>query len=98
VVGDDRDQSVFAFLRFGGPGSKPLLVVCNFTPIPRLGYRIGVPAGNWSEVFNSDLEGLGGSGVGNSGILHAWDDPLHGQPASLELSLPPLATIFLKQE
>jgi 1,4-alpha-glucan branching enzyme len=97
VVGDDRAQSVFAFLRYGAPGTQPVLVVCNFTPVPRHEYRIGVPDGNWSEFFNSDAGGFGGSGLGNSGTLHAQPEPAHGHPASLTLTLPPLATIYLRR-
>jgi 1,4-alpha-glucan branching enzyme len=98
IVGDDRDQSVFAYLRLGEPGTKPILAVCNFTPIPRHNYRIGVPVGGWREIFNSDNAGFGGSDVGNAGILHTTPEPAHGHLDSLILTLPPLATIFLRQE
>jgi 1,4-alpha-glucan branching enzyme len=94
VVGDDRDQSVFAFLRFGH-GNNRALVVCNFTPVPRYGYRIGVPGGSWEEIFNSDAAGFGGSGIGNGGVLSAEQVPSHGAECSLVLTLPPLATIVL---
>jgi 1,4-alpha-glucan branching enzyme len=98
VVGDDREQSVFAYLRFGEPGTKPVLVVCNFTPIPRYDYRIGVPGGAWREIFNSDAAGFGGGDIGNGGILNAAAHPAHGHGTSLSLTLPPLATIILRQE
>jgi 1,4-alpha-glucan branching enzyme len=97
VVGDDRGQSVFAYLRFGHEGTAPLLVVCNFTPIPRLDYRIGVPAGLWREILNTDAAGFGGSDVGNAGILEATEVPSHGQTHSIKLTLPPLAVIILRQ-
>ena len=98
VIGDDRAQSVFAYLRHGGPGTRPVLVVCNFTPIPRPDYRIGVPGGAWREIFNSDNAGYGGSDVGNADVLRADAAPLHGQPGGIALTLPPLATIILRQE
>jgi 1,4-alpha-glucan branching enzyme len=98
VIGDDRAQSVFAFLRYGHDGARPVLVVCNFTPVPRYGYRVGVPGGAWAEIFNSDLAGYGGSGIGNGGILDADAHGSHGQSHSIELTLPPLATIILHQE
>jgi 1,4-alpha-glucan branching enzyme len=95
LVGDDRDQSVFAYARFAERGD-PLLVVCNFTPVVREDYRIGVPEFcAWQEIFNSDAIGFGGSGVGNAGTRHIEPEPCHGQPGSLRLTLPPLASIIL---
>ncbi len=98
LVGDDREQSVFAYLRFGEDGTSPILAVCNFTPIPRHNYRIGVPAGGWREIFNSDAAGFGGSDTGNAGTIHATPDPAHGYLDSIAITLPPLATILLRQE
>jgi 1,4-alpha-glucan branching enzyme len=98
VIGDDRDQSVFAYLRYGGDGAAPLLTICNFTPIPRDHYRIGIPEGNWQEIFNSDNAGYGGSGVGNAGINQSTPQPSHNHPNSITLMLPPLATIILRQD
>ncbi len=100
LIGDDRANSVYAFYRSGYGETPPVLVVCNFTPVPRHGYRIGVPrAGHWREVFNSDAQGYGGSNVGISGqaagLVTASTKPSHGQPFSIELSLPPLSTIYL---
>ncbi|RKK04776.1 1,4-alpha-glucan branching protein GlgB [Pseudoroseomonas wenyumeiae] len=95
-VMDDAANSVFAYLRFGEDGEKPVLVVCNFTPIPHQGYTVGVPmAGAWQEVFNSDAAIYGGSNMGNGGAVQATEEPSHGQPASLSLTVPPLATIIL---
>ncbi len=95
VVLDDADQSVFGYLRLA-EGSPPALVVCNFTPLPRYGYRLGVPqAGAWREILNTDADVYGGGGVGNHGVVAAEDTPSHGLPASLSLTLPPLATIVL---
>jgi len=98
VVGDDREQSVFAFLRHGHEGTRPVLVVCNFTPVPRYNYRVGVPGGDWAEIFNSDMTGYGGGGIGNGGTLRADGPGQHGQECSIELKLPPLATIILHRE
>jgi 1,4-alpha-glucan branching enzyme len=98
AVEDARDVSVLAYFRFGHEGSSTILVVCNFTPIPRQHFRIGVPAGKWREIFNSDLAGLGGSNVGNAGLLHSQQVGSHGRGDSIELTLPPLATIMLRHE
>ena len=98
MVGDDRSNSVFAFLRFAAD-QRPVLVVSNMTPVPRYGYRIGVPhGGSWREILNTDSAYYGGSNVGNDGSVNASEIPMHGQPSSLELLLPPLATIFLRYE
>jgi len=71
----------------------------NFTPVPRYGYRVGVPApGFWREVVNTDSTAYGGSGVGNLGGLNAAEIPAHGRPWSLSLTLPPLAAVFFKNE
>ena len=96
VVLHDADQSVYAWLRFGHFGQKPVLVVCNFTPVPRHEYRLGVSQdGPWREVLNSDSERYGGSNVGNGGTVQAHAIPSHDQPASLSLVLPPLAVLIL---
>jgi 1,4-alpha-glucan branching enzyme len=96
VVSDDSGQSVLAFLRKARDGSPPALVVCNFTPTVRHGYRIGVPvAGTWHERLNSDAAGYGGSNLGNSGAIQTSATAAHGRHISLELTLPPLATIVL---
>jgi 1,4-alpha-glucan branching enzyme len=99
VIGDDRANSIFAFLRFADAGSVPVLIVCNMTPVPRRGYRIGVPrAGRWREIANTDSRFYGGSDLGNSGEVHALGEPSHGEPQSLLLTLPPLATVMLRAE
>ena len=96
VVMDDAEQSVYAYLRFGGEGDPPALVVCNFTPVPRFGYRVGVPvAGFWREIVNTDGGTYGGSNLGNGGGLQAEHHASHDLPASLVLTLPPLATLVL---
>jgi 1,4-alpha-glucan branching enzyme len=98
VVGDDRANSVFAWLRLAD-AAPPVLMVANLTPVPRLNYRIGVPwAGWWRESLNTDATSYGGSGMGNAGRAHADEIPSHGHPASVSLTLPPLGTIMLVAE
>jgi 1,4-alpha-glucan branching enzyme len=99
VIADDRSNSVFAFLRLAGNGAAPVLVACNMTPVPRYGYRIGVPrVGAWREIFNSDSGFYGGSNLGNGGQVHATAVSSHGRGQSLELVLPPVATVFLRPD
>jgi len=96
----DWEGSIISFLRSGNEGTLPVLAVCNFTPVPRYGYRIGVPTeGFWRELLNSDAAEYGGSGTGNLGGLHAEDIPWHGRPFSLSLTVPPLSiSLFLPEE
>ena len=95
VDANNAEQSVFAWLRHGEPGTASVLVVVNFTPVPREGYRIGLPApGRWAERLNTDAALYGGSGMGNLGGVAAVAEPWHGQPCSAVLTLPPLATLF----
>jgi 1,4-alpha-glucan branching enzyme len=97
IVGDDAEQSVFAWLRLSDDGAPPVAVVSNFTPVPRSGYRIGLPhAGRWREILNTDALDYGGSGEGNGGWIWAGDTPSHGFPASAEIVVPPLATLYLQ--
>jgi len=99
IVVDDHDQSVFAWLRMGGPDDAPVAVICNLTPVPRTNYRLGLPlAGRWVELLNTDAREYCGSGLGNLGGVTADATPFHGFPASAELVLPPLATIYLRPE
>ncbi len=92
----DSDESVLSFLR-KGPQGETMLIVMNATPVVRNGYRLGVPcAGFWREVLNSDATCYGGSGVGNAGGVSADDTPSHGRAYSLNLTLPPLAALFLE--
>jgi 1,4-alpha-glucan branching enzyme len=93
----DAQASVIAFLRRAREG-PPVLVVCNFTPVVRHGYRLGVPApGVWRERLNTDSRYFGGSDVGAAwGVLTAQAAPAHGRPWSLAMDLPPLAVVFLE--
>jgi 1,4-alpha-glucan branching enzyme len=93
----DATQSVVAWLRADPSGGDPVLVVCNFTPVVRHGYRVGVPrGGRWIERLNSDARPYGGGGVGNLGAVEADAGPWHGRPASVALTLPPLAALVLQ--
>jgi 1,4-alpha-glucan branching enzyme len=90
-------DSVLVFIRRAANADDFLMVCCNFTPVPRIGYRVGVPrAGVYDEVFNSDSEWYGGGNVGNAGALHTLAEPHHGRNHCLSLSLPPLAAVVLK--
>ena len=95
----DADSSIISLLRRGEPGQPPLMVVGNFTPVPREDYGLGVPcSGYWKEILNSDAELYGGSGHGNFGGTESVPVPLHNQPCSLRLTLPPLAILFFRPE
>ncbi len=96
----DTEQSTISFIRRSESDENDLsLVVCNMTPIPRLNYRIGVPAvGYYREIMNSDAKEYGGSGVGNLGGVRSEAVPWHGRSHSVRLTLPPLAIVILKPE
>jgi 1,4-alpha-glucan branching enzyme len=94
---NDSEASVVSLLRKRRNGSESVLVVCNFTPVPRLGYRVGVPtAGYWRELLNSDGKEYGGSGMGNLGGCQAEGGSVHGRPHLLRMTLPPLSALFFK--
>jgi 1,4-alpha-glucan branching enzyme len=96
IVDDDREASVIVFLRRARSGAA-ILVACNFTPMPREHYRVGVPeSGYWREVLNSDATIYGGSGIGNLGGVHAEPVAFHGRAQSLSLTLPPLSAIYFE--
>ena len=98
LIGDDATNSVFAWLRWSKAG-KPVLVVANFTPVPREAYRVGVPeAGTWHEIINSDAGVYSGSNYGNGGGVSTDPQPSHGQEVSLALNLPPLGVLILRAE
>jgi 1,4-alpha-glucan branching enzyme len=95
---NDAPASIVSLLRKGKSPEDTVLVACNFTPIPRLGYLVGVPHGGyWRELLNSDGSEYGGSGVGNLGGTEAMHESVHGRPYSLRLRLPPLGALFLKK-
>jgi 1,4-alpha-glucan branching enzyme len=94
---NDSEQSVLAFLRFPRGAGAPVLVVGNFTPVPRMNYFVGVPEGGyWSEIANSDATLYGGSGMGNFGGVEAAPVAVHGRFHSLALTLPPLSILMFK--
>jgi len=97
ITADAADDNVLAFLRFAADGT-PLLAVCNFSPVVREDYRLGVPDAvpGWCEVLNTDAARYGGGDVVNSGVLKPDPEPSHGRPVSLRLTLPPLATVWLR--
>ncbi|MEW6320626.1 MAG: 1,4-alpha-glucan branching protein GlgB [Acidobacteriota bacterium] len=92
----DSDNSIISFVRTAADGGA-VAVVVNFTPVPRWGYRLGVPAaGTWREILNSDSEVYGGSNVGNGGQVVAEETPSHGFPCSMTLTVPPLGCVVLE--
>jgi len=95
----DVDQSTVSFIRRGKNREEAVIVVANFTPVPREGYRVGVPApGRYREIFNSDSTYYGGSNMGNAGSLSADESAWQNQPCSVRMSVPPLAVVYLKRE
>lgn len=96
VEANDGERSVLVFVRKGDDPSHGLVVCAlNYTPVVREHYRIGVPlAGEWEELFNSDAENYGGTGVGNLGRVRTSDTPAHGHGQSLSVRLPPLGAVF----
>ena len=98
VDNHDSDNSILTYLRLAEDGT-PVLAMCNFTPVVREAYRVGVPAaGRWREILNSDAPFYGGSGVGNLGRVAADEVPWHGREHSIRLTLPPLAMVLLEPE
>ena len=92
---NDAENNVVSFLRRGENGEDVLVAAANLSPVPRNGYRMGLPrGGRWREAVNTDAEVYGGSGVGNYGGVDAENVPWHGQPFSAELTLPPLAVVW----
>ena len=96
LEGGDAGKNVVAFLRWDHDGN-PIAVLMNFSGNPVGPYRVGLPfAGTWDEILNTDAADFGGSGVGNFGAVTASEQPWAGRPASAELTLPPLAGLWLK--
>jgi 1,4-alpha-glucan branching enzyme len=95
----NAEMSIIAFLRKAANGGAPLLVVCNFTPVPRVNFLVGVPErGLWREVINTDARDYGGAGWGNLGAVESVPVGSHGRVESLSLTLPPLSTLVLRWE
>ncbi len=96
---NDSKSSTLSFIRKSSSTNEIMFIVCNFTPVPRQNYKVGVPRkGYWREILNSDAKEYGGSGWGNMGGVEAVPIPLHGRPFSLTLTLPPLSAVYLKSE
>jgi 1,4-alpha-glucan branching enzyme len=94
----DADQSVLSFVRQGKDGAPPIVALFNFTPVPRRGYRIGVPSGSaWCEILNTDSMYYGGGNLGNGQPLRPQNLPWMDFEQSIEVILPPLGAIFLKR-
>jgi 1,4-alpha-glucan branching enzyme len=94
---EDGENNVLAFLRNGREGAESIAVVCNFSPIPRDNYRIGVPRkGFWKEVLNTDATHYGGTGRGNFGGIETVPFQMNGKPYSITVNVPPLAVVFFK--
>jgi 1,4-alpha-glucan branching enzyme len=97
AVADDAVNSVIGLFRRTADNGEIMLILCNFTPVPREAYRVGVPKpGRWAEVLNTDAAIYGGANIGNSGSLWTEDVPAHGHDLSLSVVLPPLSTLFLR--
>jgi 1,4-alpha-glucan branching enzyme len=94
---NDAEQSIVSFLRYNRDRSRAMLVACNFTPVPRIGFRVGVPESErWDEVLNSDATIYGGSGWGNLGGVTTEAIAMHGRPGSVTIALPPLSVSFFR--
>ncbi len=99
LIGDDAENSVFAWARHSGDGQSPVVAISNFTSVVRENYRLPLPKhGTWCEVFNSDAETYWGTGKGNQGKIEGTKEPSHGKPASALITLPPLATVMFRFE
>lgn len=94
---NDNQNSALSYIRKGKNPEDDIVVVCNFTPVVRDSYRIGINGGDWEEVFNSDDTAYWGSGIKNEGVITSEKEPQHGRPNSLDLKLPPLAVVMFKQ-
>jgi 1,4-alpha-glucan branching enzyme len=98
LIGDDRDNSVLAFARFGDGPDDVVVVISNFTPVPRDNYRVGAPQpGAWDALINTDAAQYGGTSPERLPPFHTSDEPSHGHPQSLNLKLPPLSTMILQR-
>ena len=95
----DAHANVVSFIRRGQNPDDVIVFVCNFSPAVREGYGVGVPrAGRWREVLNTDAAIYGGTNVGNGGAVETLDQETHGRPATILLTLPPLAVVAFKPE
>lgn len=94
----DSESSVIAFMRYANKGEDPLMFCCNFTPVPREHYRLGVAEGGlYDEILNTDSELFGGSNMGNGGVVVSKPVASHGRPHSISITLPPLAVVVFRK-
>jgi 1,4-alpha-glucan branching enzyme len=94
---DDAKHSLFSFIR-RDRSSEAIVVVVNATPVPRIGYRLGVPEGGfYEEIFNSDSQVYGGSDIGSGGGIPATEHPAHDRAQSIQVDIPPLGTVLFKR-
>ncbi|NND42039.1 MAG: 1,4-alpha-glucan branching protein GlgB, partial [Silicimonas sp.] len=99
IESNDSEESVYAWLRRGNDGDPPVVIICNFTPLPRDKWKCGMPLeGKWREALNTDAGLYGGSNTGNMGGVEATGEGWHGQPASAHVTIPPLSTVILTYE
>ena len=96
---NDSQHSTLSMLRKGSSTEDTIVIACNFTPVPRHSYRVGVPGGGlWREILNSDAQEYDGSGQGNFGAVGAETTSFHGRPYSVNITLPPLAIVYFKRD
>jgi 1,4-alpha-glucan branching enzyme len=96
---NDSQHSTLSMLRKGSSTEDTIVIACNFTPVPRHSYRVGVPEGGlWREILNSDAQEYDGSGQGNFGAVGAETTSFHGRPYSVNITLPPLAIVYFKRD
>jgi len=97
VEANAAEESVYAWIRYGEGDAPPVLIVCNFTPVERSSWRVGVPvAGRWIERLNTDADTYGGAGRGNLGSVDSREIAANGWPSSIEIALPPLSTLIFE--
>lgn len=97
VQADASEESYYAYLRFDEDAKNPVLIVCNFTPVPRYNYTFGVPKpGKWVEAINTDALAYGGSDISNGTHIETTEEETNGQPYKLSLTIPPLSTLILE--
>jgi 1,4-alpha-glucan branching enzyme len=95
IDANDSKNSILSFVRYDKSGKKPVIVFCNFTPIPLFNYRAGVPQdGYWKEILNSDAKEYGGSGHGNLGGAESFPVPYHHEESSINVNIPPLGVVM----
>ena len=99
IEADDSENSVFSFIRKASSTDQEVIILTNFTPIPRENYRVGVSEpGDYIERLNTDKREYGGSGITQSGAVTAQEEPWHYRHYSIEVTIPPLATVFIERQ